>query len=68
VDTSDDADAVDWSFLDAVDGVLDVNVEVADHDVVVVEVVVVVVAVEPEAQIIARFLQRWQGYCGGGGF
>jgi hypothetical protein len=38
-----------------VDGVLDVDVEIADHDVAVVEVVVVVVAIEPEAQKIARF-------------
>jgi hypothetical protein len=66
---SDDANAVDWSSCVAIDGVLDVDVEVADHDVAMVEVVVVVVAVEPEAQKkIARFWRRRQRICGGGGF
>jgi hypothetical protein len=55
VDGNDNTDAVDWSSGVAIDNVLDVDVEVADHDVAMVEVVVVVVAIEPEAQKIVHF-------------
>ena len=47
MDASDDADAVDWSCCRCivVHVVFCVDVEVADHDVAVVDVVVVVVVV-----------------------
>jgi hypothetical protein len=53
--------------LSSANVVLDVDVEVANHDVAVVEIVMVVVAIEPEAQKIARFLRQRQRICGGGG-
>jgi hypothetical protein len=53
--------------LSSANVVLDVDVEVADHDVAVVEIVMVVVAIEPEAQKIARFWRQRQRICGGGG-